>query len=116
MKRILALSLLSLSTLGFADYAINSITCKVGDSNVIQFASNPTTGYMWELKRLTQENIINFEELPFEPNNEDSVGSDGYQPWKITAVNKGKAHATFDLKRSWTSDVINTVTFNFIVE
>ncbi|CAN5116529.1 hypothetical protein BH09DEP1_BH09DEP1_3660 [soil metagenome] len=114
MKKIITLFFLSLSAMISAN-APQKMDYKIGDSDVIQFASSPTDGKIWKITNLSEENIVKLEELSFEPNTELGEAT-GYQSWKITAMNTGRAQAVFELKQSGNPRSIYVVPFDFVVE
>ena len=65
----------------------------VGETLVIELASNASTGYKWELTGQSSSKIISFEgrEYTQEEKNQNLIGAGGTDLWSFKGTKKGEA-------------------------
>jgi inhibitor of cysteine peptidase len=94
------------------------------DSNIskqfivlIALESNPSTGYSWEAEY--DDAMLELLEETFEPGEyakENIVGAGGTELFCFKGLGKGKTEITFNYKRSWESEVLDTKVFTVEVK
>jgi inhibitor of cysteine peptidase len=70
----------------------------------ISLASNPTTGYRWEVDALDEDVLRQVGEPEFEPQSR-LVGAPGVEILHFQAVNTGRTTVKLVYRRSWEKDV-----------
>ena len=84
------------------------ITARAGETFVIELEGNPTTGYLWELAE-GDEHFRLVEKGYAEPGS--GVGTATKERFVIKAVKTGSTTLTFNHKRPWETEVLDTKTF-----
>ncbi len=100
---VLAAGLLGLGTGAVADVVNDKTEMEVpaGREFTITLASNPTTGYSWQLAGAPDEKIAKLVGSKFNAPQTDLVGAPGEEVWTFTAVAPGKTTLTFHYVRPW---------------
>lgn len=75
------------------------IKTEKGDKFFIVLASNPTTGYQWELE--FDSNHIQLLETEYIPHEPDRIGGGGDETFEFLALKSGKTEITFSYLRPW---------------
>ncbi len=97
-----------------------SITAKVGDTFVIQLASNPSTGYQWKLTP-SGDPGVNLKSSEFVSDSQTSTGTEtavgvgGVENWTFTAEAAGTGTLAFGSIAPGKTTPVETVTFNVTV-
>ena len=84
---------------------------------LIALESNPTTGYSWEAE--FNAAMLELVEESFEPGEyakENIVGAGGTELFRFKGLSKGKTEITFNYKRSWEVEVLDTKVFTVEVK
>jgi inhibitor of cysteine peptidase len=99
----------SLVTIGDSDSG-KTITVPKGDKVIVRLASNPTTGYQWQIRSLDQEYLMLVGEPMYDPSKTDRIGSGGTQVFTFITLKPGKTMLVLDYKRSWEKKPIKNFT------
>jgi len=77
------------------------ITVKVGETFIIELASNVTTGYAWQLSSKIKPKAVEFvgSEYVADSNPDMLVGAGGKEKWTFKAVDAGEVYLYFQYKR-----------------
>jgi inhibitor of cysteine peptidase len=84
---------------------------------LIALESNPTTGYSWEAEFDTA--MLELVEQTFELGEfakEGIVGAGGTELFRFKGMSKGKTDITFNYKRSWETEILDTKVFTVEVK
>ena len=84
---------------------------------LIALESNPSTGYSWEAEY--DSAMLELIEETFELGEyakENIVGAGGTELFRFKGLNKGKTEITFNYKRSWETEVLETKVFTVEVK
>ena len=84
---------------------------------LIALESNPTTGYSWEAEY--DAAMLALVEETFEPGEyakENIVGAGGTELFRFKGLSKGETEITFNYKRSWETEVLDTKVFTVEVK
>jgi predicted secreted protein len=81
-----------------ADRNPEYINLKEGESFVLSFQANPTTGYQWI--PTYNKSIINLTSHFFKPDSK-TLGTSGLDTFHFTGVSAGETKLEFEYKRSW---------------
>lgn len=82
------------------------------DAIKVQLAENPTTGYLWKINSL-DENQIKLTENDFEISGE-AIGAGGLRTFYLEVISEGISELQITLGNPWENDVIDT--FNVTIE
>jgi inhibitor of cysteine peptidase len=77
------------------------IRARAGENFTITLASNPTTGYNWQLAQPLDEKIVRLVGSEYLPARTGLIGSGGEEKWSFLAVNKGATRVLFKYTRPW---------------
>ncbi len=98
--------------------ADTTIQAQVGETFVIQMASNPTTGYQWKMTP-TDDPGVNLESSKYvqdtHTGTDTMVGMGGMENWTFSAVSAGTGTLVFDSIPPGKTTPAETVTFNVTV-
>jgi len=98
--------------------ADTTIKAQVGETFVIQLASNPTTGYQWKMTPRGDPGV-NLESSKYVPDTQTGtatmVGMGGMENWTFTASAAGTGTLVFDSIPPGKTTPAETVTFNVTV-
>ena len=100
--------------------ADTTIKAQVGETFVIQLASNPTTGYQWKMTP-TGDPGVNLESSKYVPDTQTGtatdtmVGMGGMENWTFSAVSAGTGTLVFESIPPGKTTPAETVTFNVTV-
>ena len=90
---------------------LSKIVLEKGQVLVLKLASNPTTGYDWEIAGL--DNAILQQKGDVAYKSESAlIGSGGIDTWTFEAVNSGQTHLQLVYHRSWEKDIPPLETFD----
>ena len=84
---------------------------------LIALESNPSTGYSWVAEY--DDAILELVEETFEPGEyakENIVGAGGTELFRFKGLSKGKTGITFNYKRPWETEVLDTKVFTVEVK
>jgi inhibitor of cysteine peptidase len=81
-----------------------SVEIEKGQVIVLKLASNPTTGYDWEITGLDTAILQQVGEVDYKSDS-NLVGSGGINTWTFKAVGSGETHLTLIYHRSFEKDI-----------
>jgi inhibitor of cysteine peptidase len=92
----------------------SSVTLEKGQQMVLKLASNPTTGFDWEIVGLDSAVLQQVGEVEYKS---DSmlIGSGGVDTWTFEAIASGQTHLQLIYHRSWERDIPPIETFDLDV-
>jgi predicted secreted protein len=99
-------------------YSDPSLPVKVnaGGEFSLKLASNPTTGYRWNLTEPPDTAVVMFSGNQYRSSTQGRLGSGGVDTWTFKAVGKGRALIFLRYARSWEKDVEPIRQAVFVVE
>jgi len=77
---------------------------------IVRLASNPTTGYQWQISSLDQEYLKPVGEPEYESPKTDRIGSGGTQVFTFITLNPGRTILVLDYERSWEKKPVKSFT------
>jgi predicted secreted protein len=97
--------------------ATKNITAKVGESFIIQLASNPTTGYQWQLTGPLSPAVVKVSNV-YVPSKASSatVGSGGIEKWTFKGAATGDALIQLEYLQAGSNTNGGTAVFNVTVK
>jgi inhibitor of cysteine peptidase len=91
------------------------ITATVGREFNVTLASNPTTGYKWDLAKPLDAKLLQLVTNIYERPETRLVGAGGREVWTFKAVDEGKTQIALKYVRPWETNVAPVRTTNFVV-
>jgi len=99
-----------------ASYSGKTVEVGVGGSVVVTLESNPTTGFNWELVKISDESVLEQTDQKFEaPEAKGVVGAGGKEVWTFKALKKGTSTISMEYSRPWEGGEKAAKTFNLTV-
>lgn len=94
-----------------------SVELEQGQTLVLKLASNPTTGYDWELEDLNAAILEQVGEVEYKSDSA-LIGSGGVNTYTFKAVGSGNMKLTLVYHRSWEKDIppIETYELDIVVK
>lgn len=89
----------------------SSVELQKGQVLVLKLASNPTTGFNWEITGLDTAVLEQVGEVDYKADS-NLVGSGGTNTWTFKAVSSGETRLTLIYHRSFERDVPPQATFD----
>ncbi len=81
---------------------IREITVSAGNVVKVTVASNPTTGFKWELAGISAPTVIAQNgESEYVPPDSDASGAGGQEIWAFKALERGTSHISLAYSRPW---------------
>lgn len=77
------------------------IETDAGREFTIKMASNPTTGYKWELSKPPDERVVRLATNVFMPPDTRRLGAGGHEAWTFRATGPGRTGIVFQYIRPW---------------
>jgi len=96
-------------TIGDSDSG-KTIAVPKGGKLIVRLASNPTTGYQWQISSLDQEYLKPVGEPAYELSKTDRIGSGGIQVFTFITLKPGKTMLILDYERSWEKKPVKSFT------
>jgi inhibitor of cysteine peptidase len=90
------------------------VTLEVGQTLVLSLASNPTTGYQWEITELNQA-ILQETDHEYQADQPALAGSGGKEIWRFQAQASGTTTLSLGYRRPWEENVEPIETFSLEV-
>jgi inhibitor of cysteine peptidase len=87
-------------TIGDSDSG-KTISVPKGGKLIVRLASNPTTGYQWQISSLDQEYLKPVGEPAYELPKTERIGSGGTQVFTFMTLKPGKTILVLNYERSW---------------
>ena len=89
----------------------------VGQELSITLASNPTTGYHWELAAPLDESAVKLLANEYKASGTGMLGAGGQEIWTFRAMSRGQTVVQLKYVRPWEKDVapVKTATYKVIV-
>ena len=94
-----------------ASYTGKEVEVAVGGSFTVILESNPTTGFMWELARNTDEAVLELVDQEFIAPETALIGAGGKELWTFKALKKGTSEISMEYRRPWEQGVQPAETF-----
>lgn len=82
----------------------SKIKVMVGKEFSLVLASNPTTGYSWQLAQPLEAQTVALVTNTFQPPNTQLVGAGGEEIWKFKALSAGQTIISLKYVRPWEKD------------
>ena len=94
-----------------------AVTLTAGQTLIVRLASNPTTGYEWQLQSADAAVIKPVGEAGFTPAPAPTgmVGTGGIAEWRFEAVGEGTTTLTLSYQRPWEQNATPEQTFTLTV-
>ncbi len=95
-----------------------AVNLKTGDTLAVRLASNPSTGYSWEVSEGKADVLLEKNKVFEQGAADSSPGTGGTDVWMFEAVKEGKQKLTFIYRRPWekTSPAGKTVWYSIVVK
>lgn len=79
---------------------------EVGKIITISLEANPSTGFSWQLVKISDKAVIEFVKKEYAAiSGKPAAGSGGIENWSFKTLKKGKAVIIFEYRRPWEKDV-----------
>jgi len=101
------------NTLTLADHG-SEVTVSKGQIVELQLASNPSTGYTWEISELDTDLLDWSGEVEY-TSQSDLAGAGGVEIFRFKARNTGRSQLSLIYHRSWEEDVEPETVFTITV-
>lgn len=109
IELFIAVLLLSLTSLVFAqkDFSAKYKVMRVPVNKIITITleSNPTTGFSWQLVKISDKMVLEFVNKEYIAVKQNLAGSTGIEKWSFKTLKKGHALIQLEYKRPWEKDV-----------
>ncbi|MDD5594457.1 MAG: protease inhibitor I42 family protein [Candidatus Margulisbacteria bacterium] len=108
MRRIVLFIILLLvlgAGLVLAKEAVEIINTGVNKIFKVELASNPTTGFMWQIDKKPDSRLVRSIGSTYEAPKTKLVGAGGRELWTFKALKPGKTTIAFKYVRSWEKNV-----------
>ena len=90
---------------------LSKIVLEKGQVLVLKLATNPTTGYDWEIVGLDSAILQQKGDVAYKSDSA-LIGSGGVDIWTFEAVKSGQTHLSLTYHRSWEKDIAPMETFD----
>lgn len=91
------------------------INVTAGEQFSVTLASNPTTGYKWDLAKPLDEKVVKFVANEYVRPTPQLIGAGGNEVWTFKAAGEGKTGIALKYIRPWETNVAPVRTTNFVV-
>lgn len=101
-----------------ASYNGSEVALTVGDRLIVTLASNPSTGYSWNLSEISDTGVVQYvsdEDIAPEQTDPPVVGAPGQEAWTFEALDAGTATISLKYIRPWETDAEPAETFEITV-
>jgi inhibitor of cysteine peptidase len=91
---------------------------KPGEELTIELKSNPSTGYSWEIARITDVKVAVFVKKEYAPDRSGLVGAPGKEYWTFRAVAPGRTTIDLHYVRPWQNrqKAVDAASYEIIVK
>ncbi len=100
-----------------ASYSGKQVELGVGGSLIVTLESNPgSTGFQWELTKISDETVLQKVDQKYEPPEEGSaVGAPGKEIWTFKGLKKGQSSISMEYSQPWEGGTKAAQTFELTV-
>ena len=91
------------------------VTTRTGREFSFTLASNPTTGYQWQLAKPVEGSCVALVTNEFVRPKSKLVGAPGKEVWRFKAIRPGETTIELEYARSWDKGVPPVQKTNFVV-
>ena len=108
-RALVTILLLNLTIPGFCekDFAREFKVIRVPPDRMItiDLEANPTTGFSWQLTKLSDKTVLQFVKKEYVASSENLIGSGGVEKWSFKTLKPGKAVILLEYRRAWEKDI-----------
>jgi inhibitor of cysteine peptidase len=100
-----------------ASYSGKEVELGVGGSLIVTLESSPgSTGFQWELTKISDETVLQQVDQRYEPpEDEGMVGAPGKEIWTFKALKKGESSISMEYSQPWEGGTKAAETFELTV-
>jgi len=99
-----------------ASYSGQQVEVAVGGSLTVTLESNASTGFQWELVRISDEAVLKKTANTYEaPEDTDMVGAPGKEIWTFKALKKGTSTISMEYSQPWPNGTKAAETFDLTI-
>ncbi len=80
------------------------LSLHTGQMLIVSLPSNPTSGYRWNLREVSSEQLRSLGPEVFSSPENDLIGGDGISTWRFEAADSGSGRLYLTYQRPWESD------------
>ncbi len=80
------------------------LSLHTGQMLIVSLPSNPTSGYRWNLREVSSEQLKSLGPEVFSSPENDLIGGDGISTWRFEAADSGSGRLYLTYQRPWESD------------
>ncbi|MFA6357549.1 MAG: protease inhibitor I42 family protein [Candidatus Omnitrophota bacterium] len=91
------------------------IRVPLGKVIAIPLDSNPSTGFSWQLVKISDKMILEFVKKEYIANSGNTVGSGGIESWSFKTLKHGTAIIVLEYVRAWEKDLATAKKEEFTV-
>ena len=104
------------SSVALNDDADCPLSLQSGQMLIVSLPSNPTTGYRWTLREISDEQLKSLGPEVFSSPKTDLIGGDGLSTWRFEAAEAGSGRLYLTYQRPWEADAEPAGLFDCRVE
>lgn len=109
IRTFIAIFLVGSSTLVFAqgDFSHKFKAMRVPQGKIITLSldSNPTTGFSWQLVKISDKKILEFVKKEYVPAAGGKAGSPGVEKWSFKTLKSGQVEVILEYRRPWEKNI-----------
>lgn len=109
VRVFITIFLAGLTALVFAqgDFSHKFKAMRVPQGKIITLSldSNPTTGFSWQLVKISDKTILEFVKKEYVSSSGGKIGSAGVEKWNFKTFKSGQVVVILEYKRPWEKDV-----------
>jgi inhibitor of cysteine peptidase len=94
-----------------ASYTGEEVEVALGGSFIVILESNPTTGFQWQLERITDEAVLELAGQEFVAPETALIGAGGKEIWTFKALAQGSSEISMEYRRPWEEGIEPANTF-----
>jgi inhibitor of cysteine peptidase len=80
------------------------LTLQQGQMLILSLPSNPTSGYRWNMREVSTEQLKSLGPEVFSSPKTDLIGGDGLSTWRFEAAEAGSGRLYLAYQRPWETD------------
>jgi inhibitor of cysteine peptidase len=104
------------SSVALSDDAVCPLSLQPGQTLILSLPSNPATGYRWNLRDASSEQLKSLGPEVFTSPEKDMIGGDGISTWRFEAADTGSGRLFLTYQRPWETDAEPAGLFDCRVE